>query len=93
MNTRKFKIICNGQFIGFIFISDSNPRFPNCKVATIWPFNRQGNWTTGDLELVGLRSITDIYELQTSDEGIQNDLIARAEIDSNDCRSFEIIPY
>lgn len=93
MNTRKFKIICNGQFIGFIFISDSNPRFPNCKVATIWPFNRQGNWTAGDLELVGQRSITDIYELQTIDEGIQNDLIARAEIDRNVFRSFEIIPY
>lgn len=93
MNTRKFKIICNDQFIGFTFISDSNPRFPNCKVATIWPFNRQGNWTTGDLELVGQRSITDIYELETSDEEIQNDLIVRADIDRNDCRSFEIIPY
>lgn len=93
MNTRKFKIICNGQFIGFIFISDSNPRFPKCKVATIWPFNRQGNWTTDDLELVGQRSITDIYELNTSDEGIQNDLFERAEIDRNECRNFEIIPY
>ena len=93
MNTRKFKLICNGQFVGFFFISDNNPRFPNCKVATIWPFTRQGNWTTGDLELVGQRSITDIYELQISDEIIQNDLIGRAGIDRTECNTFDIIPY
>jgi hypothetical protein len=93
MNTRKFKIICEGQFIGFIFLSDNNPRFPNCKVATIWPFSRQGNWTTGDLELVGQRSITDMYDLQTTDIEIQNDLLIRAEINRNSCNSFEIVQY
>ena len=73
MNTRKFKILCDGQFIGFIFISDNNPNFPNCKVGIIWPFERRGNWTTNDLELIGQQQITDLYPTDTSDEDIQND--------------------
>lgn len=93
MNTRKFKMLCDRQFIGFIFISDNNPRFPDCKVATIWPFQRQGNWTTGDLELVGQRTITDIYDTRTTDEEIQNDLIRRANINRDACKNFQIIPY
>jgi hypothetical protein len=93
MNTRKFKILCDSLFIGFIFISDNNPRFANCKVATIWPFDRQGSWTEGDLELVGQRTITDIYDLLATDEEIQNDLIGRANINRNDCRTFQIVNY
>jgi hypothetical protein len=93
MITRKFRINCDGQFIGIILLSDNNPRFPNCKVATIWPFSKQGNWTTGDLELVGQRSITDIYDLQTTDDEILNDLIIRIGINREGCRNFDIVLY
>jgi hypothetical protein len=93
MTTRKFKIICNRLSIGFIFISDNNPLFPNCIVATIWPFERQGNWTTGDLELVVQRTITDIYNTGTTDELIKNDLMERANISIDSCHNFEIMSY
>lgn len=91
MNTRKFQLLCNGQFIGFIFISDNNPR--SCKVALIWPFQRQGSWTAGDLELAGQSLITDIYDLQTTDEEIQYNLIRQARIDCDACRTFQIVNY
>jgi hypothetical protein len=93
MNTRKFKIISDGQFIGFIFISDKNPRFPNCIVATISPFERRGNWNEGDLELVGQRTITDIYDTSTTDNEIQNDLLNRANINQEECNNFQLINY
>jgi len=93
MNTRKFKLLCEGQFLGFIFIADNNPRFPNCKVASIWPFQRQGSWTAGDLELVGQSLITDIYDLQTTDEEVQDDLIEQARINRDACRTFQIVNY
>ena len=93
MNTRKFKILFDGQFIGFIFISDNNPRFPNCKVATIWPFERRGTWTEGDLELVGQQQITDLYDINTSDDDIKGDLVQRSNINPDDCRNFEIVEY
>ena len=93
MNTRKFKIICDGQFIGFIFISDNHQNFPNCIVATIYPFEKRGNWNVGDLELVGQRTITDIYAQNTSDDSIQNDLIARTTFNIDDCADLQIITY
>jgi hypothetical protein len=93
MDTRKFKILCDGQFIGFIFISDNNPRFPNLVIATIWPFEKRGNWQVGDLELVGQRTINDIYDIGTIDSDIQNDLIRRANIDRDSCSNFQIILY
>ena len=93
MNTRKFKIICDGQFIGYIFISDNNPRFPNCIVATISTFESRGNWNEGDLELVGQRTITDIYDTNTTDNEIQNDLLIRANINREECNNFQIINY
>mgnify|MGYP006919533278 CR=1 FL=1 len=93
INTRKFKLLCDDQFVGFISIADNNPRFPNCKVASIWPFQRQGSWTAGDLELVGQSLITDIYDLQTSDGEIQNNLIEQARIDRDACRTFQIVHY
>jgi len=37
MNARKFRIICNGRFGGFIFISDYNGNY-SCKIGTIAPF-------------------------------------------------------
>ena len=91
MNTRKFQLLCNGQFIGFIFISDNNPR--SCKVALIWPFQRQGSWTAEDLKLVGQSLIIDFYDLQTTDEEIQNNLIKQAKIARDDCSTFQIINY
>jgi hypothetical protein len=93
MITRKFKIICDGHFIGFIFVSENHPNFPNCKVATIWPFNSQGNWTNQDLELVAQRSITDIYEIHITDLEIQNILIEIVNIKKSECIEFKIISY
>jgi len=93
MNVRKFKILCDGQFNGFIFISDNHPKFPKCKVATIWPFERRGNWTTGDLELVGQQQITDLYDISTTDNQIKTDLVERSSINPNDCVNFNIEEY
>ena len=93
MATEKFKILCNGHFIGFLFISADNQRFPNLKVATIWPFEKRGSWTIDDLEIVGQEHITDIYEINTSDEEIKNHLIQRTKINPKECNSFEIVRY
>lgn len=43
MNTIKFKIICDGLFVGFIFITENNLILPLNKIGTIWPFKRQTN--------------------------------------------------
>jgi hypothetical protein len=93
MSTRKFKIICDGQFIGFIFISGNNSKFPNYIVATISPYERRGNWNEGDLELVGQRTITDIYDINTTVNEIQNDLLNRATINQGKCIDFQLINY
>ena len=93
MNTRRFKILCNGSFIGFIFISDSNPKFPKSKVATIAPFEKQGSWNEDDLELVGQRTITNIYDIITTDKDIQHDLLQRANVNPADCVNFQILEY
>lgn len=87
MNTRKFKMLCDGQFVGFIFITDNNPNIPNQKLATIWPFERQGSWTTDDLELTGRRHIIDVFSLTRTDEQIQEDLINRTNL-RDGCRTF-----
>jgi hypothetical protein len=93
MKTRKFKMLCNGQFIGFIFIGDNHPNFQNCKIGSVWPFERRGTWTNGDLELVGLNLITDIFNSNVSDEEIQKELLKRAKIDPTTCKDFRIEPY
>ena len=93
MNTRKFKIIADGQFRGFIFFSDNNPHFPNCKVATIWPFDRIGNWEDDDLEIIGQRNITDLYQINIEEDVIINQLIERANINRGDFQQFQIIPF
>ena len=93
MHTRKIKILCDGQFIGFIFIADTNPRFPDCIVGTIWPFERRGTWSVGDLELEGLRTITDIYNVNSTDEEIKMDLLRQANINPDGCRNFQTVLY
>lgn len=89
MNTRKFKMLCDGQFVGFIFITDNNPNVPGHKLATIWPFERRGSWTTGDIELTGRRHIIDVFPLTMTDEQIQEDLINRTNVRDN-CRTFTV---
>lgn len=92
MNTRKFKMYCDGQFVGFIFIADNNPNIPNFKIGTIWPFERQGTWATGDLELIGRRHINDVFPLETTDEQVQENLIDRTTV-RNNCRTFAVEEY
>lgn len=89
MNTRKFKMLCDGQFVGFIFITDNNPKFPGHKLATIWPFERQGSWTEGDIELTGRKHIIDVFSLDKTDEEIQTDLINRTEV-RDKCGNFTV---
>ena len=84
-------MLCDGQFVGFIFITDNNPNVPGTKLATIWPFERKGSWTTGDIELTGRKHIIDVFPLTMTDEQIQNNLINRTEVCGN-CRTFTIIP-
>ncbi len=91
MNTRKFKMLCNGQFVGFIFITDNNPSVPGHKLATIWPFEKKGSWTTGDIELTGRRHIIDVFPVTMTDEQIQIDLIYRTNV-PGDCPTFTITP-
>ncbi len=93
MNTRKFKILCDGDSIGFIFISDDHPTFPNCKAATIWPFELRGTWTANDLELVGHQLITDIFEIDTSDDEVKDNLVQRSNINPDNCNNFIIMEY
>jgi hypothetical protein len=90
MNTRRFKINCDKHFVGFIFISDNNPHYPDCKVGLIWPFGKKGKCTPEEMEQGGQMSVHDIYDIKTTDEEIQNDLIKRANIDTIDCKHFEI---
>ena len=90
MKTVSYKLTCNGELLAFIFISEKHPDFPNCKVGIIFPFVRQGNWTTGDLELAGKKLINDIYNTSTTDEEIQKSLISRADLTSNVCDNFKI---
>ncbi len=92
MNTRKFKMLCDGQFVGFIFITDNNLNFPGSKLATIWPFERKGNWTIGDIELTGRKHIIDAFPLTMTDEEIQVDLIKRTNVRDN-CKTFTVDKY
>lgn len=84
-------MLCDEQFVGFIFITDNNPNAPGYKLATIWPFERKESWTTGDIELTGRRHIIDVFPLTMTDEQIQNDLFIRTEVRGN-CRTFTITP-
>ncbi|MFW6247416.1 MAG: hypothetical protein ACOC22_04585 [bacterium] len=89
MNTQKFKMLCDGQFVGFIFITDKNPKVPGFKLATIWPLEKQGSWTTGDLELTGRKHIVDAFPIEMTDEQIQENLIKRTNI-RNNCTTFSV---
>ena len=73
-------MLCDGQFVGFIFITDNNPNVPG-----------KGSSTTGDIDLTGRRHIIDVFPLTMTDEQIQNDLIIRTEVRGN-CRTFTITP-
>lgn len=92
MNTRKYKMLCDGQFVGFIFITDNNPIVPEGKLATIWPFEKYGNWTTDDIEVIGHQYIMDVFPSAKTDEQIQEDLISRSSVFDN-CGTFIIDQY
>lgn len=93
MNTRKFKMYCDGRFGGFIFINDNNPQMAGHILATIWPFeDTEGSWTENDLEIISRRYITDIFIQGTSDDEIKENLIARTTLRAN-CRNFTVQQY
>jgi hypothetical protein len=92
MNTRKFKMFCDGQFVGFVFISDNYPNIPHFKIGIIWPFEKQGNWATGDLELIGRKHINDVFPVTATDDEVMEILISRTAV-RNDCRTFTINLY
>ena len=92
MNTRKFKMFCSNQFIGFIFINDSHPRFPGYTVGTIWPIQRTGNWNTNDLELVANQHLTELFHGNLTEEEIKDELVDRVGIREN-CDNFYTEQY
>lgn len=81
----KFKIYCDGQFLGFVFINDTPRGLPEYKIGTIWPFTRQGTWELNDLELIVGAMITDIFPQVKTEQEIYHDLIARAGINRDRC--------
>lgn len=85
-------MICDGQFVGFIFIADSNSNNPGLKIGTIWPFTRSGSWTTDDLELIGRQHINDLLPSTTTDQELQENLINRTLV-RNNCKSFIVNQY
>jgi hypothetical protein len=87
MNARKFKIICNGKFRGFIFISDYQGNY-ECKIGTIAPFSLETN-DEGESEIIGLQHTINIYLPEISDEQIKIDLIERVIFDN--CLKMEIV--
>ena len=89
----KFKIYGNDQFLGFVFINDAPQGLPGYKIGTIWPFTKQGTWELNDLELVGGAMITDIFLQARMEQEIYDDLIARAGINRDRCRHFQVTPY
>jgi len=88
MSARKFRIICNEKFQGFIFISDYQRNY-ECKIGTIAPFSLEINHE-GESEITGLKHITEIYLPEISDEHIKVDLIRKVTF--NNCLKMEIIP-
>jgi hypothetical protein len=92
MNSKKFQILCNGEFIGYIFISNNHHSFPNLKIATIWTVIRKGSLENGFISLEFKDPITDIYDIHDVDEFIQNDLLDKAKISKYNCiGNFKII--
>ncbi|MCF8409079.1 MAG: hypothetical protein K9G36_08915 [Crocinitomicaceae bacterium] len=93
MNTRKFKIYCDGRFGGFIFINDNNPQMAGYILATIWPFEDAiGSWTENDLEIISRQYITDVFNQGTYDDEIKEILIARTTLRTN-CSNFIVQQY
>lgn len=91
MNTRRYKVIGNGNLIGFILICDDNPNFHNCKIGSIFKFNLRGVWTEDSLEFIGNNLINDLFEISIPDEEIRQILLARAGINKNDFTNFNVI--
>jgi hypothetical protein len=79
METRKFQLFQKGHIIGLIFISDNHPNFPNCKVGTILPFKIEGEWTNNDLKIIGQDTVTDIFELDITDDTVKQELANRID--------------
>lgn len=91
MNTRRYKVIGNGNLIGFIMICDDNPNFYNCKIGSIFKFEIIGKWTDNNLEFIGNNLINDLFKTKNSDEEIQKHLLAKASITKEDYNNFEIV--
>ena len=93
MNTRKFKILCNGQLNGIIIISEEENLFPNCRVATIIYVNREGDWSENNLEIAFQESISLFFCNSETDEEIQHDLIKETNINQHYYRNFQILNF
>ncbi len=91
MNTRRYKVIGNGNLIGFILICDDNPNYDNCKIGSIFKFHITGEWTDNNLEFIGNNLINDLFKTNISDEEIQKFLLSRAGISKDDYNNFDII--
>ncbi len=88
MNVRKFKIICDGRFRGFIFISDYQGNYA-CKTGTIAPFELRVD-DNGDTEFIGLDHIIDLYLPETLDDDIKTNLLRR--VNFNNCTKLDLLP-
>lgn len=93
MTTKKYKFYCDGRFLGFIFISEGHAQFPGSKLSAIWHFGREGEWTTGNLELIERGFSQDLFSSSQNDEDIIEALFKRAGIKRDQCRTFAVEPY
>lgn len=93
MDIKKFKIYLKTQFVGFIFISDNHPDYPNCKVGTIWPFISQGSWTENNLEWIGQNLINDLFDKNESDTSIQQRLAKQVDSYQNNINELKFQSY
>ena len=91
MKTRRYKVIGNGNLIGFIMICDDNPNFNNCKIGSIFKFEISGKWTDNNMEFIGNNLINDLFKTEISDEEIQKYLLTKASITKEDYNNFEIV--
>ena len=91
MNTRRYKVVGNGNLIGFILICDDNPNFYNCKIGSIIKFNLSGEWTEDNLVLIANNLINDLFSIDVSDEEIHSLLLNKAGLNKENYINFNII--
>jgi len=79
MNTRVYRVFCEGSEIGRLFVTDDNPAFPNHTLATLWIIIKTGQWELGTLELNASRSFTNIFPIgRFTDDEIAQEMLRLA---------------